>query len=272
MIENEKLMMIILSLPSLDDIPIQDDNLNHTAAPQTIQALGSINEENENDPNTSKSQKSGKDGSKLHKGSFGGLKKLIDRDKDKDKDKDKDEKKEKEKEKERSTSVLKTGLSETKENVKKLIQGGKDKSNKSSTSSATAQATLQQPLQQTSLEYDNHQTSMNINNNNNNNGDMKNSPLLLLKRSNDINSESVAMDMTTLNDKSMPDIVNMSKIDSNGSSHGILSPFESIEDSDSEGIDPIEHQQLSSSSSASINMLMDNSNSKILGNVQVSQV
>lgn len=232
--------------------------MNHSTAPQTTQALGSINEENENDPNTSKNQKSGKDGSKLHKGSFGGLKKLIDRDKDKDKDKDK------EKEKEKSTSVLKTGLSETKENVMKLIQGGKDKSSKSSSASSNPPA----QQQQTSLEFENHQ-----NLNNNNKSDMKNLPLSLVKRTSDINGESVAMDMTMLHDKSLPDIVNMSKIDSNGS-HGILSPFESMEDSDSEGIDPIEHQQLSSSSSASINnILMENSsNSKILGNVQVSQV
>lgn len=209
---------------------------------------------------------------------------MIDRDKDKDKDKDK-EKEEKDKEKGRTSSVLKTGLSETKENVKKLIHGGKDKSSKSSSSTLTTSTQQQQqppatpvPLQsnavhQTSLEYDNHQNS--------NNGDLiKNSPMVL-KRADINNSENVTMDMnmTTFNDKSLPDIVNMSKIDSNGS-HGILSPFESMDDSDSEGgIEPIEHQQLSSSSSASINILMDtsnnnnNNNNKILGtNVQVSQV
>lgn len=260
-------------------------------ATQSNQPLGSINEETENDPNnTSKTQKSGKESSsKSQKTSFGGLKKLIDRDKDKDeKDKDKDEKPEKKEKKEsRGTSVLKTGLSETKENVKKLIQGGKDKSSKSS-SSTPAVSTQQQPPQppppsiapapplqtavvhQTKLEYDNLQS--------NNNGDlMKNSPMVL-KRA-DINSSenaSIDMNMTAFNDKSLPDIVNMSKIDSNGS-HGIISPFESMEDSDSEegGIEPIEHQQLSSSSSASINILMDNSNSnnKILEtNIQVSQV
>lgn len=259
-------------------------------ATQSNQPLGSINEEGENDPNnTSKTQKSGKESSsKSQKTSFGGLKKLIDRDKDKDKeDKDKDDKDKEKKEKKegRSTSVLKTGLSETKENVKKLIQGGKDKSSKSSSSTPTVSTQQQQqqppsspmpaPLQttvvhQTSLEYDNHQNS--------NNGDlMKNSPMVL-KRAELNSSENVPIDMnmTTFNDKSLPDIVNMSKIDSNGS-HGILSPFESMEDSDSEegGIEPIEHQQLSSSSSASINILMDNSNNnnKIMGtNVQVSQV
>lgn len=167
----------------------------------------------------------------------------MDREKDKDKDKDKDKEKEK--------SSIKSQLSETKENVKKLI-GSKDKQN----SKVSLQMTVIEP------ENPIH-----------NNGDVKNSsnsPLVLTKRPSDIGDIDII-------DKSLPDVVNMSKVDSvvsNGSSHGILSPFETINDDDSDSDDGVvdhPHQQLSSSSSASINILMENNN-KMMGNVQVSQV
>lgn len=164
---------------------------------------------------------------------------MIDREKDKDKDKEK--------------SLLKSGLSETKESVKKLM--GKQHS----------KASLQLASES---EAQNHSS---------NNGDLKNSansPLVMSKRPSEIVSDG-GIDMTLLNEKLLPDVLNMSKIDSNGA-HGIISPFESLndEDSDSDGatVDP-PHQQLSSSSSASVNLLMDsNSNNKMMGNVQVSQV
>lgn len=234
-----------------DDIPIQIDASTGHNAQQSNQPLGSINEEQENDPNNSKTQqgKSGKDGSKSHKAPFGaGFKKLIDREKDKDKDKDKEKEK----------SSIKSGLSETKESVKKLM--GKDKQN--------SKATLLQAIVEPETQI-----------HNNNNGDVKNtsnSPMVMNKRSSDIISDS-AIDMATLNDKSLPDIVNMSKLDGavNNGSHGIISPFESLNNDDSDSdealVDP-PHHQLSSSSSASINIMMDNTNTKLVGNVQVSQV
>jgi hypothetical protein len=166
----------------------------------------------------------------------------MDREKDKDKDKDT------EKEKEKQKSSIKSQLSETKENVKKLI-GSKDKQN----SKISLQMTVIEPVET------------------HNNGDVKNSsnsPLVLTKRLSDIGDDII--------DKSLPDVVNMSKVDSvvsNGSSHGILSPFEPLSDSDSDdAIVEHPHQQLSSSSSASINILMENGNNKMMGNVQVSQV
>lgn len=168
---------------------------------------------------------------------------MIDREKDKDKDKDKDKEK----------SMLKSGLSETKENVKKLM--GKDKQH--------SKASLQLVPEP---EPSNHS---------NNNGDLKNSvssPLVITKRPSEILSDG-GIDMATLNEKLLTDVVNKSKIDSNGA-HGIISPFDSLnDDSDSDGaiVDP-PHQQLSSSSSASVNILMDSSNNKMMGNVQVSQV
>lgn len=233
----------------LDDIPIQIDvSLGHTnATSQQNQPLGSINEEQEADPNIGKPQqgKTGKDGTtKSHKAPFGGLKKLIDREKDKDKDKDKEK------------SVIKSGFNETKENVKKLM--GKDKQH--------SKASLQAPPEPEPQNYSN------------NNGELKNStnsPMEMTKRPSDIDG---SIDMATFNEKLLPDVVNTSKIDgvvSNGAAHGIISPFESLnDDSDSdEAIADMPHQQLSSSSSASVNILMDNnSNNKMMGNVQVSQV
>lgn len=232
-----------------DDIPIQIDASAGHNAQQSNPPLGSINEEQENDPNNAKTQqgKSGKEGTKSHKAPFGGLKKLIDREKDKDKDKDKEKEK----------SSIKSGLSETKESVKKLM--GKDKQN--------SKASLHP-----SVEQDNQ------NHTNSNNGDVKissNSPMVMSKRSSDIISDT-AIDMAILNEKMLPDVVSIKKLDgavSNGS-HGIISPFESLnDDSDSDEaiVDP-PHHQLSSSSSASINMMDNNSSNKLVGNVQVSQV
>lgn len=241
-----------------DDIPIQIDassGHSHANVAQQNQPLGSINEEQETDPNIAKAQqgKSGKDGAaKSHKAPFGGLKKLMDREKEKDKDKDKDKDKEGEKHVVKEKSTLKSGLNEAKENVKKLM--GKDKQH--------SKASLQTP---SAVEPE---TQIH----NNNNSDVKNSPMVLMKRSSDIISDG-EIDMAMLNEKSLPDVVNMSKIDgaiSNGSHvHGIISPFEPLDESDSD--DAIPHQQLSSSSSASVNILMDN-NTKLMGNVQVSQV
>lgn len=245
-------LKLITSLCLLtDDIPIQIEGTSghsHTnASAQQTQPLGSINEEQEADANNAKAQqgKSGKDSAaKSLKAPFGGLKKLIDREKDKDKDK----------EKEKKEGILKSGLNETRENVKKLM--GKDKQN--------SKASLQMIVEPDSSQV------------HNNNGDVKNSPMVLMKRSSDIMSDG-GIDLAILNEKSLPDIVNMSKIDgavSNGS-HGIISPFEALnDDSDSDGgIVEHPHQQLSSSSSASVNIMMDNSsNNKIMGNVQVSQV
>lgn len=247
----------------IDDIPIQIES-GHSHAntgSQQNPPLGSINEEQEAaDPNTAKTQqgKSGKDGTKSHKAPFGGLKKLIDREKDKDKDKDKD--KEKDKDIKEKSSIM-SGLNEKKDHMKKLMGMDKQHSKASLHVSVDSEAQSQNA----------------ITNSINNNGDLKhtssNSPMVLMKRSSDIMSDD-GMDM---NDKSHPDIINTSKLDgavSNGS-HGIISPFEALEeDSDSDdAIVDMPHHQLSSSSSASVNILMDsNSNNKLMGNVQVSQV
>lgn len=239
-----------LCASSADDIPIQIDA--STGHSQQNPPLGSINEEQEGDAGNAKAQqgKSGKDPTtKTHKAPFGGLKKLIDREKDKDKDKEKDKEK----------SSLKSGLSETKESVKKLM--GMDKQH--------SKASLLQPLPEP--ETQNH----NNNNNNINNSDLKNMPLISMKRPSDLISDG-GIDIVTLNEKILPDVV-MGKIDggvSNGS-HGIVSPFESLnDDSDSDDeVADLPHQQLSSSSSASVNILMESSaNNKMMGNVQVSQV
>lgn len=243
----------MLCASSADDIPIQIDA--STGHSQQNAPLGSINEEQEGDAGNAKTQpgKGGKDPStKTHKAPFGGLKKLIDREKDKDKDKENPEK-------EKTKSSLKTGLSETKESVKKLM--GMDKQH--------SKASLLQPLPEP-VENQNH------NNNNTNSGELKNMPLISMKRPSDLISDA-GIDMSTLNEKILPDVV-MSKMDggvSNGS-HGIVSPFESLNDdsdSDDEMIADLPHQQLSSSSSASVNILMESAaNNKMMGNVQVSQV
>jgi hypothetical protein len=134
---------------------------------------------------------------------------------------------------------------------------------------------------QVSVDTENQNIHFTTSSNNNNNGDLKKfestaSPMLITKRSSDIISDG-AIDLATINEKSLPDIVNMSKMESaNGShGHGIMSPFEDFnDDSDSDPIVDPPHQQLSSSSSASVNILMENTsnNNKLLGNVQVSQV
>ena len=115
-----------------------------------------------------------------------------------------------------------------------------------------------------------------------NNGDLKHSstsPMVMMKRPSEIIPDS-GIELTGFIEKSQPDVISMSKIDgtvSNGS-HGnmIISPFEALNNDDSDSDDAIvdhPHQQLSSSSSASVNILMDsNSNNKMMGNVQVSQV
>jgi hypothetical protein len=251
-----------------DDIPIQIDsntsvNQSNPSTQLQAQQLGSINEEQESDTSSAKlqqqsstttvsTQKSSKEASKGHKTVVSGLKKLIDRDKDsKDKDKDKDDegkKKEKEKvEKElsKAASVIKSGLNDTKENMKKLM--GKDKQN--------SKASLQQQTQ--SNHHDEHQTSIN-------NGDIKSSPLVLMKRSSDVLSDGAT-------EVSITNVVDGVISNNNGTgTHGIMSPFDSF-NSDSESEVDHPHQQLSTSSSASINIMMD-SNAKSLANVQVSQV
>ncbi|KAG5678558.1 hypothetical protein PVAND_008223 [Polypedilum vanderplanki] len=199
-------------------------------------------------------QKSSKE-TKGHK-ALGGLKKLIDRDKDKD-SKDKEEKKEKEKgEKEfsKAASVIKSGLNDTKENMKKLI--GKDKQSSKSSS-----------LQQTSNHYDeNQQTQQPLSHTNN--GDLKNSPLVLMKRSSDVLSDNSGnIEVAMINE--MKEVTNCNN--NGNASHGIISPFDSL-NSDSESEVEHPHHQLSTSSSASVNILMDNTNAKNLSNMQVSQV
>lgn len=249
-----------------DDIPIQNDansagNTSLNAGQQ--QQLGSINEEQESDSNSAKAgAKPTKEGVSKHK-AFGQLKKLIDRDKDsKDKDKDKDKEKEKEKsekgsekmEKEliKAASAIKSGLSDTKENMKKLI--GKDKQKSLQTSTTTSSSV-------TTNHYDeNNQTT------HANNGDLKSSPLVIIKRSSDvIASESI--DMTVLNEKQFSSESKEGGI--NGGSHGIISPFDSL-NSDSESEVDHPHHQLSTSSSASVNINLMETNSKT--NVQVSQI
>ena len=237
-------------------------NQSNPSTQLQAQQLGSINEEQESDTNSAKlqpqsstttvsTQKSSKEASKGHKTVVSGLKKLIDRDKDsKDKDKD-DEGKKKEKEKvekelSKAASVIKSGLNDTKENMKKLM--GKDKQN--------SKASLQQQTQ--SNHHDEHQTSTN-------NGDIKSSPLVLIKRSSDVLSDGGATEVSITN--AVDGVIS----NNNGTgTHGIMSPFDSF-NSDSESEVDHPHQQLSTSSSASVNIMMD-SNAKSLGNVQVSQV
>ena len=223
------------------------------------QQLGSINEEQESDSNSAKAgAKLMKEGASKHKG-FGGLKKLIDRDKDskdKDKDKEKGEKGSEKMEKEliKAASAIKSGLSDTKENMKKLI--GKDKQ-KSQSSTATAIAA-------------NH-FEENIQASHANNGDLKSSPLVLIKRSSDaVIGENI--DMNVLNEKQFSSVESSGNAKESGvnggGSHGIISPFDSL-NSDSESEVDHPHHQLSTSSSASINILMD-TNSK--SNLQISQI
>lgn len=234
--------------------------------------MGSINEEQESDSNSAKiqqqssttttqSQKSGKEGSKGHKPPFSGLKKLIDRDKDskdKDKDKDKDDEgKEKKKDKEKvekelskAASVIKSGLNDTKENMKKLI--GKDKQSSKAS------------LQQSSNYHDETST---------NNGDVKSSPLVLMKLSNDVLTSvdgGTATELSIMNSEAVICNNNNNNNNNGSATHGIISPFDSF-NSDSESSVDHPHHQLSTSSDASVNILMDN-NTKSLGNVQVSQV
>lgn len=182
---------------------------------------------------------------------------MIDREKDKDKDKDKEKDKEKEK------NIIKSGFNETKENVKKLMS--KDRQH-----SKASLPTNVEPVENLN----------NINNNSNINGDVKHSsssPLVLTKRPSDFIADG-GIELTGLIEKSLPDVLSVSKTDgavSNGS-HGnmIVSPFESLND-DSDSDDAIvdhPHQQLSSSSSASVNILIDSNSNKMMGNVQVSQV
>lgn len=243
------------------------------------QQLGSINEEQESDSNSAKigAHKS-KDSATKHK-AFGGFKKLIDRDKDsKDKDRDKDkEKGEKgtdkmEKELSKAASAIKSGLSDTKENMKKLM--GKDKQKSLQSMPTTTTAPLASTTSSTSVNTSvtNHHDECNQTNYTNN-GDLKNSPLVLIKRLSDtiLNTESI--DMSTLNEKQFS--FETKGIEANsgsgmngGSHHGILSPFDSI-NSDSESEVEHPHHQLSTSSSASVNIIIDG-NSK--NNMQVSQI
>lgn len=219
--------------------------------------MGSINEEQENESSNVKSKSGKEPTAKAHKAPFGGLKKLIDREKDKDKDKDKDKEKEKDKEKDKEKNVIKSGFNETKENVKKLMSKDRQHSRPS--------------LPPNTETVENHH---------NNNGDLKHpspSPLVHTKRPSEIIMEG-GIELTSPNEKSISDVLSLSKIDgavSNGS-HGIISPFEALNNDDSDSDDAIvdhPHQQLSSSSSASVNILMDsNSNNKMMGKVQVSQV
>lgn len=235
------------------------------------QQLGSINEE-ESDTNsaklqqqssvtTSSAQKSGKEGSKGHKPPFSGLKKLIDRDKDsKDKDKDKDDEGGKKKEKEKgekelskAASVIKSGLNDTKENMKKLI--GKDKQ--------SSKASLQQQQQQQPSSNAHDEPSAG-------NGDLKSSPLVLMKRSSDVLSDGGTTLEVSITNVSNNDGVNNNNGNGNAT-HGIMSPFDSFNSDSESETDHFTHHQLSTSSSASVNIMMDN-NTKNLGNVQVSQV
>lgn len=237
--------------------------------------MGSINEEQEGDNNSSKTiaQKTSKESVSKHK-AFGGLKKLIDRDKDsKDKDKDKDKDKEKEKSSEKmekelskAASVIKSGLSDTKENMKKLM--GKDKQKSLQSMTIT-------PASNTNHHDENNQSTTHANN-----GDLKNSPLVLIKRSSDVVHTSESIDLSVLNEKQFSTLeasgntkgseasggVGGNGNVNGGGSHGIISPFDSL-NSDSESEVEHPHHQLSTSSSASVNIMMDGKS-----NVQVSQI
>lgn len=220
-----------------------------------MQQLGSINEEQESDSNSAR-----KSGTSKHKG-FGGLKKLIDRDKD-SKDKDKSEKGSEKMEKEliKAASAIKSGLSDTKENMKKLMGKDKQKSLQTSTAPTTTAATNHHD------ENESNQTT------HANNGDLKSSPHVLIKRSSDlVVPASDSIDMSVLNEKQFASESSGNVKEGggiNGGSHGIISPFDSL-NSDSESEIEHPHHQLSTSSSASVNILADN-NSKT--NVQVSQI
>lgn len=239
--------------------------------------MGSINEEQESDTNSAKigAHKASKEHATKHK-AFGGLKKLIDRDKDsKDKDKDKDKDKEKsekgtdkmEKELSKAASAIKSGLSDTKENMKKLMGKDKQKSSQSMTiTSSSSAAAAAVPV--TNHHDENNQTI------HANNGDLKNSPLVLIKRASDVTvhtSDSIEMSTQFSFESNPAKTANEASSGGvNGASHGIISPFDSLNsDSDSEVDHP--HHQLSTSSSASVNIIMDG-NSKTNNNIQVSQI
>jgi hypothetical protein len=233
--------------------------------------LGSINEEQEGDTSVTKIGKS-KEGVSKHK-AFGGLKKLIDRDKDskdKDKDKEKGEKGSEKMEKElsKAASAIKSGLSDTKENMKKLIGKDRQKSLQSmpvSSSTVSAAATTAT----TTATVANHHDDSNQTSSHANNGDLKNSPLVLIKRSSEAVLATENIDMSVLNEKQFTfEATKGNESGVNGGSHGIISPFDSI-NSDSESEIEHPHHQLSTSSSASVNIVMD-TNSKT--NVQVSQI
>lgn len=257
-----------------DDIPIQKDDGTGAANPPIQQTpaiqLGSINEELESEVQAANKVQSGKvkDGtSKVHKAPFQGLKKLIDREKDKDKDSVTT--------KQTTSSIIKNGLNDTKENVKKFIT--KDKQNK--------------PPLMSGVTFDDV-TSDKLSASTINSSNVGNSPLSLIKRksssidvtttsqfngpitsshSNDILLHLMSSNETneSSNVDKLPDIVNMSLKDNNATSI-VVSPFEKdgkITDFDNE----LQNQQ-SLSSSSSTNILMDN-NAKMAGaNVQVSQV
>lgn len=149
--------------------------------------------------------------------------------------------------------MIKSGINDTKENVKKFIN--KDKQNSKVS------------LQLNPITIDEQQITSN-----NGNGDVKsassNSPIALIKRPSDV--------MLKIEDNGqLPDIVNMSLIDTTTTtSNGIIiSPFEVIDgDTDIDQLStPNEQQQQLKLSSSSSNILMDNNN-KLMGNVQVSQV
>jgi hypothetical protein len=147
-----------------------------------------------------------------------------------------------EKELSKAANVLKSGLNDTKENMKKLI--GKDKQN----SRITSQSNFHEGNQSLA-----------------NSLDFKNSPSALLKRSSDVPSDTV--DSSILSEVTT---VISTKNGESSNLHGIISPFDSLNsDNDSDIEHP--HHHLSTSSSASTNILMDN-NSKAVGNIQVSQV
>lgn len=234
--------------------------------------MGSINEEQESDNNSAKigAHKTTKEHATKHK-AFGGLKKLIDRDKDsKDKDKERSEKGSDKMEKElsKAASAIKSGLSDTKENMKKLMGKDRQKSLQSmtTTSSSSAAVTVTPPV---SIHHEeNNQTS------HANNGDLKNSPHVLIKRSSDVHP-SDSIEMSTQFSFESAGIVKAVNDGVNGGSHGIISPFDSLNsDSDSEVDHP--HHQLSTSSSASVNIIMDGNsktnNNNNNSNIQVSQI
>lgn len=278
-----KLIQKLINSFHEDDIPIQNDSnatVSLSVSNAQQQLLGSINEEQESDNNSAKigAHKIPKDTTTKHKG-FGGLKKLIDRDKDsKDKDKDKDkEKGEKgtdkmEKELSKAASAIKSGLSDTKEGMKKLMGKDKQKSLQSITVPSTTTTSTTLSSATTTIAPTNHHDE----NNHANNGDLRNSPLVLIKRSSDAVHTSESIDMSTLNEKqfSFESGANVKGNEASsggvngGSHHGIISPFDSL-NSDSESDVEHPHHQLSTSSSASINIVMEG-NSK--NNLQVSQI